>query len=226
MEVTNSQLSNFWKELMLLLYPKKDKKLNIPVFNKSNLKKFQKMSFEEILKSKFYKTKNSWRGDIHFTKLANEISSGRIDFYNWVYIVIGEYCKKQKKKKMDLINPQIIEKISILYTVEGINKQREMFNELIETEKSKNDHFMQYSENAFDLYKLDFEQKNKLYEWVRSGYINYYFYLEAMDVEFTIDETKCSQEVYRFIKIMQIVKKNIKKQNIIKLTKQKTQGVK
>lgn len=199
--VTSAELYYFTKKLDDLFKMKK-----------SSVKKFETMTFEDILHEDYYETPKAHFGYSAFIDLANKINSGHLNFKNWVLMVIGEFIKTEKIKRKNITDIAFLDKIIKLYTVEKINSQRALINKLT-VEARDEDFFASFSENSYDIYKVNNQQKNKLYEMIKNGELNYYFFIDGLEHnKFEIDIKKIDDPKYKtFVKLMQIIRHNIKK---------------
>lgn len=209
MKITTKQLYHFWWMFSRFIKPAKDKKTGLLKDNKKIVKAFETTTFEGILNETYHETPNESMGYADYVEIANMINSGEITFRNWVYIMIGDFCQSGKVVKKNILSPTYVKKIVKLYTVNEINKQKSFINKLLE-ESAGDDPFTEFSDAKFDLYQVNTQQKNKLYELVKEGKLNFWFYLQALDNKFKIDETKCDPDFYRFVRLMRITRQNIK----------------
>lgn len=205
MQTTNRELYHFWTEFSKLA--NKD--------TPAAYRKFAKKTFEEILKENFWETPRMKNAFPDFIDLANAINSKEIDFGHWVYAMIGDAIKGKLRKK-NCINPNYVKKIVKFYTVKEINQQREFINDLYKAHSSDESPFTEFTDAKFDLYKVDEHQKNKLYEMVKAGELNFWFYIEGLETQkFKVDESKIiDQSFSKFMRLMHIVLHNIKKEHI------------
>lgn len=202
MLTTNKELYHFWSLFSKLL---KDEPPAV-------LRKFQKHSFAEIAKEKFWETPRMPNAYPPFTDLANFLNSKEVTFNEWVMLCVYDFIHEGKLRKKNLIDPNYLKKIVIFNNVKEINRQRELINAV--SEKDVNDNpFAEFSDTKFDLYKVNDEQKNKLYEMVKSGELHFWFIIEALNNRsFTYDESKIEDPRYsRFLRLMQIIRRNIGK---------------
>lgn len=200
MQTTNKELYHFWQEFSKLI--KKD--------TPAICKKFNKKTFVQVLKEDFFETPRMKNGYPDFIDMANAINSKEIDFNQWVLAMIGEFIASKLKKK-NCLNPNYMKNVVKFYTVKEINHQRALINKL--SEDAASDYpFTEFSDAKFDLYQVNEQQKNKLYEMVRKGELNYWFFLEAEDNNcFKIDESKIiDQSFNQFLRLMHIIRQNIK----------------
>lgn len=202
MQTTTKELYHFWSVFSKLL---KDEPRAI-------LKKFQTKSLVEILKENFYETPRMPNGYIDFIDIANGINTGKFTFEQWVYVIIQDFIRDGKVKKKNILNLNYLKKIFNLFTVNEINRQRDLINKLSEEAESDNP-FTEFSDAKFDLYTVNEQQKNKLYELVKDGTLNFWFFINGLDTnKFKIDESKLADPSYsRFLRLMQIVRQNIGK---------------
>jgi hypothetical protein len=200
MQTTNKELYHFWQEFSKLI--KKD--------TPAICKKFNKKTFVQVLKEDFFETPRMKNGYPDFIDMANAINSKEIDFNQWVLAMIGEFIAGKLKKK-NCLNPNYMKNVVKFYTVKEINHQRDLINKLSEDADSDCP-FTEFSDAKFDLYQVNEQQKNKLYEMVRKGELNYWFFLEAEDNNcFKIDESKIiDQSFNQFLRLMHIIRQNIK----------------
>lgn len=198
MLTTNKELYHFWHEINDLL--KKD--------TEKLYKKFMTKTFEEILKEDFFETPKMVFGFNEFVPMANAMNSKEIDFYEWCYIVIGEFIVKNKLRKKDLISPLYVKKIIKFCSVDETNKQKEFIRSF--AERNKDDPFIEFSDAKVDIYEVNRDQKNELYEMVRRGELNCWHYIENFDKKFKVDESKViDQKFSQFLRFMRIIKFNI-----------------
>lgn len=194
----------FWKKLKALLTK----------FYGPTVKKWMANDFNTFLPD------NAWDQDpkllnpiIRFTDLANAMNSGVINFNTWVYMVIGEFVKTNKlMKEKDATDINKVQNFIKFYTVKATTEQaKDVINTIIAS--TGDDPFMEFSDSKVDLYKVDEEQKNKLYDLIKNGEVNFYFFIDAWNRnKFTINEKKIADPDYKhFIQLMQIVRQNIKK---------------
>lgn len=200
MQTTSKELHHFWTEISKLL--KKD--------TPAAFRKFSKKTFEQVLKENFYETPRMKNAFPDYIDLANAINSKEVDFTEWVLAMIGESITGTLRKK-NFISPNYVKKIVKFYTVKEINRQRDLINKMSD-EAAGDNPFTGFSDAKFDLYQVNEQQKNKLYELVKNGELNFWFYIEAMDNNrFKIDESKIiDQSFSRFLRLLQIVRHNIK----------------
>lgn len=200
MQTTNKELYHFWQEFSKLI--KKD--------TPAICKKFNKKTFVQVLKEDFFETPRMKNGYPDFIDMANAINSKEIDFNQWVLAMIGEFIASKLKKK-NCLNPNYMKNVVKFYTVKEINHQRALINKLSE-DAASDCPFTEFSDAKFDLYQVNEQQKNKLYEMVRKGELNYWFFLEAEDNNcFKIDESKIiDQSFNQFLRLMHIIRQNIK----------------
>lgn len=203
MQTTNKELNHFWTEFSKLA--NKD--------TPAAYRKFTKKTFEDVLKESFWETPRMKNGYPDFIDMANAINSKEIDFRHWVYAMIGEAIAGKLKKK-NCINPNYVKNIVKFYTVKEINRQRKLINDLSQASSDESP-FTEFSDAKFDLYQVDEHQKNKLYEMVRTGELNFWFYIEGLETQkFKVDESKIiDQSFSKFMRLMHIVLQNIKRSN-------------
>lgn len=210
MQTTSKELYHFWSLFSKLLAKKEDPK---PI-----VRKFEKKSFEEILKEPFFETKNMPKGYIAFIDLANAINMKKISFTDWIYICIGDFLRDGSVKKKNITNVNYLQKVVKFYSVNGKNLQLEVINNMLEEAKAKEEEnpFAAFTGDQFDLYKVNEKQKNKLYELIRNGTLSFWFWFDGIDNnKFSIDETKIDDpDYFRFLRLMRIVRQKTKKENI------------
>ncbi|WP_413854726.1 hypothetical protein [Candidatus Ruminimicrobium bovinum] len=206
MQTTSKELYHFWSLFSKLL----NKKTDPPAI----VRKFEKKSFEEILKESFYETANMPKGYVAFVDLANAINMKKLSFTDWIYICIGDFLKDGQVKKKNLLNLNYLQKNIKFYSVNGKQEQFTIINKMLEEAKAKEDPFAAFTGNQFDLYKVNDKQKNKLYELIRNGTLNFWFWFDGIDNnKFAIDETKIDDpDYFRFLRLMRIVRQKDKRQ--------------
>lgn len=200
MQTTSRELYHFWTEFSKLV--KKD--------TPAAFRKFSKKTFEQVLKEDFFETPRMKNAFPDFIDMANAINSKEVDFKEWVLAMIGESITGKLKKK-NILNPNYVKNVVKFYTVKEINRQRDLINKLSE-EAAGDNPFTDFSDAKFDLYQVNEQQKNKLYELVRKGELNFWFYIEALDNKcFKVDESKIiDQSFSQFLRLLHIVRQNIK----------------
>ena len=108
MQTTSKELYHFWSLFSKLLAKKEDPK---PI-----VRKFEKKSFEEILKEPFFETKNMPKGYVAFIDLANAINMKKISFTDWIYICIGDFLRDGSVKKKNITNVNYLQKVVKFYS--------------------------------------------------------------------------------------------------------------
>jgi hypothetical protein len=75
------------------------------------------------------------------------------------------------------------------------------------------DVFAEFTQTKLDVYQVGEDQKNVLYEWIKSGKVNLIHFIIAWhDHKFEIDEKKITDEDYRmFVQYMKIIRHNMYK---------------
>lgn len=207
MQTTSKELYHFWSLFSKLLGKKEDPK---PI-----VRKFEKKTFEEILKESFFETRNMPKGYVAFIDLANAINMKKISFTDWIYICIGDFLRDGSVKKKNITNVNYLQKVVKFYSVNGKNLQLEVINSMLEEAKAKEEEnpFAAFTGDQFDLYKVNEKQKNKLYELIRNGTLSFWFWFDGIDNnKFAIDETKIDDpDYFRFLRLMRIVRQKTKR---------------
>jgi hypothetical protein len=93
-------------------------------------------------------------------------------------------------------------------------KQQEYID--CETKKSvdTDDVFAEFTQTKLDVYQVGEDQKNVLYDWIKSGKVNLINFIIAWKShKFEIDEKKINDEDYlKFIKCMKIIRQQMYKE--------------
>ncbi len=199
MQTSSKELYHFWSLFSKLL---KDEP---PALRR----KFEKLTLQEILKEEFFETPRMPNAYVDFIDVANGINNGKFTFDQWVYVIVQDFIRDGKVKKKNILNLNYLEKKFKLFTVNEINRQRDLINKLSEEAESDNP-FTEFSDAKFDLYTVNEQQKNKLYELVKAGTLNFWFFINGLHTKkFKIDESKLADPAYsRFLRLMQIIKDN------------------
>ena len=121
---------------------------------------------------------------------------------------------KQKTLTQKQLNSIVLlENLNKFYTPFEMEKQREFINREIESSVNTEDVFAEFTQTKLDVYQVGEDQKNVLYEWIKSGKVNLIHFIIAWhDHKFEIDEKKITDEDYRmFIQYMKIIRHNMYK---------------
>lgn len=172
------------------------------------------MTFRQILKEYFYETPRMPNAYVDFIDLANAINTNKFTFDQWIYVIVQDFVRDGKLKKKNLLNLNYLEKNFILFTVNEINRQYDLINNMSE-EVESDDPFAAFSDAKFDLYTVNEQQKNKLYEMVKDGTLCFWFFMNGLATDkFRIDESKIADPAYsRFLRLMQIIRQNEQAKN-------------
>ena len=103
-------------------------------------------------------------------------------------------------KELDVIKTEDVDRIIII-------------NKKIENSVDTEDAFADFTQTKLDVYKVGEDQKNTLYEMIKSGEVNLiHFVIAWHNHKFEIDEKKITDEDYRrFIQYMKVVRHNMYK---------------
>lgn len=202
--ISKDGLYNLYRELRkMLLNP-----------TKGVVKKFTTNYFKYFTDFYYNKTKGWEKGANNFTTLANAINSGHFSLDAFCVIFIGYYIMKQKTLTQKQLNSIVLlEKLNKFYTPFEMEKQREFINSEIESSVNTEDVFAEFTQTKLDVYQVGEDQKNVLYEWIKSGKVNLIHFIIAWhDHKFEIDEKKITDEDYRmFVQYMKIIRHNMYK---------------
>jgi hypothetical protein len=197
---------------MYALYRKLKEVLENPT--PARVKKFTTNYFKYFTDFYFNKTKNWSTGANNFVNLTNAINSGHFSLDAFCVIFIGYYITKNKfitQKEMQHID--YLEKLNKFYTIFETQKQMEFLNKEMENSVDQDDVFADFTQTKLDVYQVGEDQKNILYEYIKSGKVNLIQFVIAWhNKKFEIDEKKITDEDYfRFIQYMKIVRHNMYK---------------
>ena len=94
-----------------------------------------------------------------------------------------------------------------------MTKQIEYINKKIENSVDTDDVFADFTQTKLDVYKVGEDQKNTLYEMIKSGEVNLiHFAIAWHNHKFEINEKLITDEDYRrFIQYMKVVRHNMYK---------------
>lgn len=179
-------------------------------------KKFEEHDFEWFTKHYYSNTPNWNKGAECFIPLANAINSGRFSLISVCAAYIGNWILQDKPVTIKTLNTiDKIDNFTKFYSVLETQKHFQYIKEK-EIESINIDDFDMLSgfyENKNNVYQVNEEQKNTLYEFIKEGKINFFCFIYAqMQHKFEIDENKITDPKYlTFIKCMSIVRQNITK---------------
>ena len=177
-------------------------------------KKFMQNDLDYFTTHYYDKTPRWSEGANNYITLANALNSGQIKLLEVVAATIGKYVIEFKHLTNYEYNN--IDRIKILikfYTILETKKHFEYIKKLEENTIDVEDTFFEFTKNKIDVYKVNEEQKNMLYDLVREGKVNFFCFIYAwMKGKFDIDESKITDPDYKkFIQCMSIVRHNITK---------------
>lgn len=177
-------------------------------------KKFMENDFDYFTTHYYNKTPRWEDGAVHFITLANALNCGQITLLEVVAATIGKFVVEFKPLTVfEYNNIDKIKKIIKFYTILETKKHFEYIKKLEENEIDVEDTFFEFTKNKIDVYKVNNQQENMLYDLVRAGKVNFYCFIYAwMKGKFEIDESKITDPDYKkFIQCMSIVRHNITK---------------
>lgn len=162
----------------------------------------------------YFKTPNWDKGANQYITLANALNSGNITLMEVVSACIGKYILKFKQLTNSEFNSiDKIKEFARFYTIKETKAHFEYIRKLNEELSKDRESIEGFTENKINVYQVNEEQKNTLYDLIREGKVNFYCFIYAWEKgKFEIDEKKITDENYlHFIHCMSIVRQNITK---------------
>jgi hypothetical protein len=106
-----------------------------------------------------------------------------------------------------------LKELNKFYTQFEMQKQIELLKKKVENSVDADDVFADFTQTKLDVYKVGEDQKNILYEMIKSGEINLiHFVIAWHNHKFEIDEKKIDDDDYRkFIQYMKVIRHNMYK---------------
>ena len=180
----------------------------------SKVKDFLDHPFKYHTEHYYNATKNWSSGASNFVTLANAINSGHFSLDAFCVIFIGYYITQSKlltQKTMNSIDK--LQELNKFYTPFEMKKQMEYINKKIEDSVDTDDVFADFTQTKLDIYSVGEDQKNTLYEMIKSGEVNLiHFVIAWHDHKFEVDEKKITDKDYKnFIQYMKIIRQNMYK---------------
>lgn len=163
----------------------------------------------------YYNATEHWSdGACNFVTLTNAINSGHFSLDAFCVIFIGYYIAKNKlltQKSLNSIDK--LKELNKFYTQFEMQKQIELLKKKVENSVDADDVFADFTQTKLDVYKVGEDQKNILYEMIKSGEINLiHFVIAWHNHKFEIDEKKIDDDDYRkFIQYMKVIRHNMYK---------------
>ena len=180
----------------------------------SKVKKFTTNYFRYFTEHYYNATANWSAGASNFVTLTNAINSGHFSLDAFCVIFIGYYITQNKlltQKSLNSIDK--LKELNKFYTQFEMEKQIAYINKKIENSVDTGDVFADFTQTKLDVYKVGEDQKNTLYEMIKSGDVNLiHFVIAWHNHKFEIDEKKITDEDYKnFIQYMKVVRHNMYK---------------
>lgn len=180
----------------------------------SKYKKMLTNSFEWYTQHYYTGTPHWADGAITFIPLSNDLNSGQISLIAVCSAFIGNWILKNKLLTYKEVNEvDKIREIAKFYSVLETRKHFQYIEELEENSVDASDAFAEFTQNKINVYQVNAEQKNMLYDLVKDGKVNFFCYVFAlMKGKFTVDENKITDPDFKlFYQCMNIVRQNITK---------------
>lgn len=182
---------------------------------KGKVNKFTTNDFKHFTDYYYNRTAKWSDGANQFITLTNAINSGEFSLNAFCVIFIGYYIAKNKFITIKTINSiDKLKEFNKFYTEFEMRKQIEFINSKIETSVDADDVFADFTQTKLDVYKVGEDQKNILYDWIKSGEVNLiHFIIGWHNHKFEIDEKKITDEEYHnFIQYMKVIRHNMYKE--------------
>lgn len=180
----------------------------------SKYKKMLNNSFDWYTQHYYDKTPRWADAAVGFISLSNAINSGQLSLISVVSAFIGATVVQNKPITNKVLNDiDKVKEISKFYSVLETKNHFQYIQELEENSVDADDAFAEFTQNKINVYQVNAEQKNMLYELVKDGKVNFFCYVYAlMKGKFIVDETKITDPDFKlFYQCMNIVRQNITK---------------
>lgn len=178
---------------------------------KSRVRDFTTHKFLYFTQHYFNKTEHFQDGAAQFVTLANALNSGHFSLDAICVIMIGYYVTQFKMVTIKTLNTiEKLKELNKFYSVFEIKNQIQELNNLMVNEVS-DDPFADFTQTKTNVYKVSNDQKNLLYEYVKSGKVNILcFVISWHNNLFNIDETKITDKDYKhFIQYVKVIRHNM-----------------